>query len=132
MSRIECQCLVEFGEGFIVVPQFDQCNAFGLKMSFEKSILDHSTFYQVRLIKTTFKEVQLIEVDFTECDLTGSIFDTCDLTRSTFENTIIEKVDFRTSFNFTIDPEINRMKQAKFALIGVHRLLDKYDIQIEG
>ena len=65
------------------------------------------------------------------CDLTGCVFNNCDLTKATFENTIIEKADFRTSFNYSINPEINRIKKAKFSLSGIAGLLDKYDIEID-
>jgi len=51
--------------------------------------------------------------------------------RATFENTALEKVDLRTGFNYSINPEINRIKKAKFSLQGVLGLLDKYDIEIE-
>jgi len=71
-------------------------------------------------------------VDFTECDLTGSIFENCDLTNATFDNTIIEKVDFRTAFNYSINPELNRIKKAKFSIQGISGLLSKYDIDIES
>ena len=84
-----------------------------------------------RDIKTTFKNLKLHAVDFSGCDLSNSVFDNCDLTKATFENTIIEKVDFRTSFNYSIDPEINRIKKAKFSLGGVTGLLYKYDIEID-
>jgi uncharacterized protein YjbI with pentapeptide repeats len=67
-----------------------------------------------------------------ECDLTASVFDNCDFTRAIFENTIIEKTDFRTSFNYSINPEINRIKKAKFSLSGIIGLLAKYDIDIES
>jgi uncharacterized protein YjbI with pentapeptide repeats len=70
-------------------------------------------------------------VDFTECDLSGSIFDNCDLTRARFERTVLEKVDFRTSYNYSIDPELNRIKNAKFSIVGIIGLLDKYDIEVE-
>jgi hypothetical protein len=53
------------------------------------------------------------------------------LIRATFENTIIEKVDFRTSYNYSIDLEINKVKKAKFSLTGVVGLLDKYDIEFD-
>lgn len=43
----------------------------------------------------------------------------------------MEKADFRTSYNFSIDPDVNRIKKAKFSLDGVRGLLDKYDIQID-
>ncbi len=73
----------------------------------------------------------MIEVDFSNCDLSGSVFENCNLLRATFENTILEKADFCTSFNYSLDPEINKIKKAKFSLSGLIGLLDKYDIEIE-
>ena len=87
-------------------------------------------FPQVKIKKTIFKKSQFYEADFAECDLTNCIFENCDFTRATFENTNIEKADFRTSFNYSMDPEINRIKKAKFSLPNVIGLLDKYDIEI--
>jgi len=51
--------------------------------------------------------------------------------RAAFENTILEKADFRTSFNYSIDPEKNRIRKARFSLAGISGLLDKYDIEID-
>ena len=110
---------------------FSNCNHFGLSLGFKNCLLDHGSFYQLKIKKTTFTNSKLLEVDFTECDLTGSLFDNCDLARATFERTILEKTDFRTSFNFTIDPEINRIKKAKFSLSEISGLLAKYDIEID-
>ena len=59
------------------------------------------------------------------------MFDNCDLTRVIFDNVNMEKADFRTSFNYSIDPEINQIKKAKFFLRGISGLLDKHDIEIE-
>jgi uncharacterized protein YjbI with pentapeptide repeats len=112
--------------------RFDTCNDFGFSVEFENCILDHSSFFKKKLRNTKFANSQLMEVDFTGSDLTSSKFTECNLTRSVFDNTIIEKADFRTSFNFSIDPENNRIKKAKFSLTGVSGLLDKYDIEIEG
>ena len=112
--------------------RFDTCNDFGLSFSFENCLLNHSTFYKTKIKKTLFKNSQLNEADFSECDLTGSLFDNCDLTRAIFVNSILEKADFRTSYNFSIDPGINRIKKAKFSLTTVSGLLDKYDIEIDG
>jgi uncharacterized protein YjbI with pentapeptide repeats len=72
----------------------------------------------------------LQEVDFSEADLNSSIFDNCDLMRATFENTILEKVDLRTSYNYSLDPELNRIRKAKFSMSGIVGLLNKYDIEI--
>jgi len=71
------------------------------------------------------------ETDFTETDLTSTIFETCDLQRAIFYATILEKADFRSSFNYSLDPERNRIKKARFSRLGIAGLLDKYNIEIE-
>jgi len=55
----------------------------------------------------------------------------CDLQRTFFNNTNLEGVNFRTSFNYSIDPELTRIKKAKFSLHSIAGLLDKNDIEIE-
>lgn len=84
----------------------------------------------MKLKQTVFKNSQLYEVDFTECDLSSASFDNCDLAGAIFKDTILEKADFRTAFNYSIDPELNRIKKAKFSRSGIAGLLDKYDIEI--
>jgi hypothetical protein len=60
------------------------------------------------------------------------VFDNCDLTRAAFDNTNLEKADFRTAFNYSLDPEKNRIKKGRFAYPGITGLLNKYDIIIEN
>jgi uncharacterized protein YjbI with pentapeptide repeats len=81
--------------------------------------------------KTNFVRCQLKQVDFSGCDLSQSVFEDCDLADAVFENTVLEKADLRTAFNYSIDPEMNRVKKAKFSLINVRGLLAKYDIELE-
>jgi len=109
---------------------FDDCNEYGLSVYFEGCNLNHSSFYKTKLKKTIFKNSKLQETDFTETDLSSSILDNCDLTGATFENSNIEKADFRTAFNFSINPERNRVRKAKFSLSGIAGLLDQFDIEI--
>lgn len=71
------------------------------------------------------------EIDFAESDLTNATFDNCDLTLAVFDRTVLEKVNFLTSYNYSIDPENNRLKKAKFSMNGLAGLLGKYDIEIE-
>jgi len=71
------------------------------------------------------------ETDFSGADLTGAVFDNCDMKRAVFDNTILEKADFTSSYNYSIDPERNRVKKAKFAYPGVLGLLDSFNIEIE-
>lgn len=72
----------------------------------------------------------LNEVDFSEADLSASIFDECNMERALFHQTNLEKADFRTSYSYMIDPEQNRLKRAKFSILGVEGLLAKHDILI--
>jgi uncharacterized protein YjbI with pentapeptide repeats len=102
-----------------------------LSIYFEDSHLNLASFYKLILKGIEFKNCNLHEVDFAEADLTNAIFENCDLNRAIFANTILEKVDFTTSHNYTINPEINRIKKAKFSKIGVMGLLDKYNIIVE-
>ena len=112
--------------------QFNDCNPFGFSVSFLNCNLGHASFFKAKLKNTVLKNCHLSETDFTECDLTGSVFDNCDLAGAVFDNSNLEKTDFRTSHNYAIDPEINRIKKAKFGLPGVLALLNKYDIVIEN
>jgi len=73
----------------------------------------------------------LHEVDFTEADLTESVFNNCDLKSTTFDFTNLEKTDFRTSFNYSIHPETNKLKKTQFSRNGIAGLLSRYDIIIE-
>src|SRR4051812_1582868 len=56
---------VAFKECKMLGIRFEDCNQFGLSISFDRCILDHSSFYKVRLRETTFRSCQLHEVDFT-------------------------------------------------------------------
>ena len=100
-------------------------------MSFDSCVLNHCIFYDTKLKGTYFKNSQLHQIDFGNCDLTKATFDNCDLAGATFENTILEKTDFITASNFKIDPELNKIKKAKFSKENVIGLLAKYDIKIE-
>jgi uncharacterized protein YjbI with pentapeptide repeats len=111
--------------------RFDTCNPIGLSIECDECALDHSSFYKAKIRKTVFRNSHLLEVDFSAADLTESVFDNCDLSGAVFSGTRLEKVDFRTSVNFSIDPDTNRIKKAKFSLAGIAGLLDKYDIQID-
>jgi uncharacterized protein YjbI with pentapeptide repeats len=110
---------------------FNNCKEFLFSVYFENCILNFSTFFKRNLKKTKFKNSSIQDVDFSEADLSSAQFENCDLARTSFVNTNIEKADFRSSYNYSIDPEKNKIKKAKFSLQGVVGLLDKYNIEIE-
>ena len=109
---------------------FEQCSDFLFEVGFDACVLDLSSFYKVKLKKTVFKNCRLQEVDFVEADLTQASFENCDLQGAVFESTILEKTDFRTAYNYSMDPGMNKLKKAKFSLPAVTGLLHKYEIEI--
>jgi fluoroquinolone resistance protein len=110
---------------------FEHCKELLFAVDFDHCILNLSCFYNRKLKKTSFKNSSLQEVDFSEADLSDAIFHDCDLAGAIFDNTILEKADFRTAYHYTINPEINKIKKAKFSVTGLAGLLKKYDLQIE-
>ncbi len=86
----------------------------------------------MKIRKTIFKNSQLQEVDFAQADLSQVIFENCNLAQASLDHTRLDKTDFRTAYNYSIDPEINRIKKAKFSVLGLSGLWDKYDLDIEN
>lgn len=109
---------------------FHACNPFLLEFSFQNCQLDYSSFYNLKIKKSKFIHCRLTEVDFTQTELSGSDFQGSDGSGATFDQTVLENVDFRNTQNMVLDPEINRIKGARFELDGLPGLLGKYRIKI--
>lgn len=110
---------------------FSPCNPFLLEMSFDGSLMNLVSFYQLKLKGTSFKNCSLEEADFVETDLTDVRFSDCNLSMAQFENTILEKADMRTAVNFSINPLNNKIGKARFSKDGLIGLLDQFDINVE-
>lgn len=111
--------------------RFEDCNQFLFTVTFTDCFLNLSTFYKMKLKSTRFTNCSMHEVDFTEADLSAAELDSCNLLNAVFDNTILEKADLRTAINFSIDPERNKLKKAKFSATALSGLLHKYDLVIE-
>ncbi len=122
---------IKFNDCKMLGLDFFACNQFGLSFSFDRCQLNHASFYKTNIRKTVFKKSQLRAIDFAETDLTDAVFDDCDLEQTVFDRSTLEKTDFRTAYNYAFDPEINRIKKAKFSMAGIAGLLKKYNITIE-
>ncbi len=110
---------------------FDTCNDFLFTPRFGHCILDYSSFHKRNLKKTVFSHCSMLEVDFEEADLSGLVLEYCNMAGALFSNTNLEKTDLGTAYNYSIDPEKNRLKKARFSMNGIAGLLEKYDIVIE-
>lgn len=109
---------------------FNECDDFLFQVYFEETALDYAIFSNKKMPKTKFINCSVREVTFIGTNLTSSLFDNCDLDGAIFNETQLAAVDFRTAYNYKIDPEFNPMRKAQFSTQGIVGLLDKYDIKI--
>lgn len=56
----------------------------------------------------------MITFDFMASDLNDVLFENRNLRRTVFIDPIANKADFSTSYDYTIDPEKNKLKKAFF------------------
>ncbi|MFZ4672260.1 MAG: pentapeptide repeat-containing protein [Flavobacterium sp.] len=98
---------------------------------FKDCLLDYAKFYALKMKKMQFINCSMIAVDFMASDLTEVLFDNCNLRRAVFIDTIANKADFSTSYDYTIDPEKNKLKKAIFSMDGLKGLLEKYTIIVK-
>ncbi|UII26604.1 pentapeptide repeat-containing protein [Fulvivirga maritima] len=110
---------------------FTRCNSFRFSFNFHECFLDYSIFVGTKMKKTIFSHCSLKETNFSNTDLTLASFDNCDLEGTVFSHTILIGVDFRTAKNFSIDPNYNKMKRAKFSSVNLAGLLDQHQLNIE-
>ncbi len=111
--------------------KFCECDPFLLQMSFENCQLSLASFYQLKIPKTKFVHCNLEEVDFTAAHLQEAMFDNCNLKRAVFEDTHLEKSDFRSALFFSIHPNENHLKGAKFSKDNLAGLLQHYQLAID-
>jgi uncharacterized protein YjbI with pentapeptide repeats len=109
---------------------FNELDPFLLSFSFKNCLLSYSSFSRLKLKNTTFDTCKLVQVDFSEADFTSAYFGNCDFSGAIFYNTKLEKADFSTSRNFSIDPENNTVKGARFSSENIGGLLEKHKIKI--
>ncbi|MBW4361524.1 pentapeptide repeat-containing protein [Flavobacterium taihuense] len=107
---------------------FAMCNKLIFEVRFNNCVLDFSKFYTLKIKGTPFINCSLIAVDFMATDLTEVLFENCDLYRAEFAKATANKADFKTSYNYTIDPKTTKLKKAIFSLEGLKGLLYKHEI----
>lgn len=122
---------INFVDCKLVGVGFSQCDDFLFSASFIRSNLDYCYFINKNLKNTRFTECSIREANFAGADLSNIEFNNCDFSNTVFEKTILERTNFTSSFNYSINPEQNKLKKTKFSVDGLRGLLDKYDIIVE-
>ncbi|WP_372775870.1 pentapeptide repeat-containing protein [Mangrovibacterium sp.] len=122
---------VRFENCKLVGLDFSSCTDFLFRVEFVNCQLDFALFTKKNLRQTPFRNCSIREADFSGTNLTAATFAGCDLAGAQFESCIFEKTDFRSAQNFTIDPNRNRMKGARFSRFSLAGLLQNYGLTIE-
>ena len=123
---------VAFADCKLLGVPFAACQDMLFGVHFDDCQLRYASFGGKKLAGTRFSHCSLAEADFTNADLTGAQFSTCDLTGTVFHDTQLAGADFTTATGFSLDPEANTLRGARFALAGLPGLLDKYGLVIEA
>lgn len=109
---------------------FSLSNRFGLSVEFHNCLLSYALFTEMKLKGTRFIGCDLQNTDFMETDLSNAVFKDCDLCYASFHHTNLEKADFTTARNYTLNPAANRLKKAKFSRYGLEGLLTGLGIEV--
>lgn len=100
-------------------------------LRFQDCELSYANFTRVRLGSAVFSRCRLPETEFGGADLAGAQFIDCNLDGTNFQRANLPKADFRTSYNFVIDPVISNVRGAMFSSATLRGLLDSFGIEIE-
>jgi fluoroquinolone resistance protein len=100
----------------------------GDPLRFTNCVISHSTFIGIKLRKIMITDTTAKDVDFREVDLSRVDFCGTDLTDSIFADTNLAEADLSKARNYSISPEKNNLKGAKFSLPEALSLLFNLDI----
>jgi fluoroquinolone resistance protein len=122
---------VRFADCKLIGINFFETHDFGFAVHFENCLLDFASFDHKKMNQSSFRNCRLHGINFTQADLSKVTMDNCDLLDAIFASTNLSGVDFTTNRNFSIDPQLNLVKKAKFSAGGLAGLLTRFDIVIE-
>lgn len=119
---------------------FKDCKAVGINwtsatsishLGFERCILNYAVFTGLDLRNYFFKSSVAREADFAEANLSDVNCRGTDFAGARFSTTNLSKADFRGATNYSIRPDSNKLKKAKFSLPEATLLLYGLDIELE-
>lgn len=102
-----------------------------MHLSWDNCALNYGNFSGLDLRKSSMQNCVAREVDFAETNFSEANLRGTDFTAARFANTNLTKTDLRQAKNYSIRPDSNKIKKAKFSLPEAMLLLYGLDIELE-
>ncbi len=121
-------------------PVFKDCKLVGVNWTAAASVmhpewtgcvLNYGNFGGLDLRKAKMKSCHAREADFADTNFTDTDLRATDFTGARFASTNLTKADLRQATNYSIRPDSNKLKGAKFSLPEATLLLYGMDIVLE-
>ena len=122
---------VAFDECKLLGLQFTACRDMLFGVHFDHCQLRYASFAGRNMPATRFVRCALDDADFADADLSAAVFQDCSLAGAVFQNTQLVGADFTSATGFVIDPETNKLLNARFALAGLLGVVAKYGLVVE-
>lgn len=135
MSKISNKTKIQncfFIESRIAGINFSLLNDFMTSFDFDRCLLKHCNFSNLKLKKTNFIECLIEGCDFMQTDLNSSSFRKSKFSETLFEGADLRKANFLGSIGFEINPINNKLYGAKFNKSEVFGLLKIFGIKFEN
>jgi fluoroquinolone resistance protein len=119
---------------------FKDCKAVGINwagansvthLNFEKCVINYAVFGGLDLKKSALKNCVAREADFEGTNLSEVDCRGTDFAGARFANTNLTKADLRGATSYSIRPDANKIKKARFSLPEATLLLYGLDIELE-
>lgn len=123
---------IKFRDCKLIGLNFGECADFLFSVHFDNCLLDFTSFAAKKMAKTTFINSSLKSAEFTNTNLHKALFDNTDLQNAVFDQANLQGANLVSAYNYTIDPERNNIKKAKFSVHGLAGLLARHNISVEG
>lgn len=120
-----------FIESRIAGINFSLLNDFMTSFDFDKCLLKHCNFSDLKIKKTKFIGCLIEGCDFMQTDLNSSSFKNSKFSETLFEGADLRKTNFSGATGFEINPINNKLHGAKFDKSEVFGLLKNFGIKFE-
>lgn len=100
-------------------------------LDWQACVLSYGNFVGLDLRKSSMRKCMAREADFADSNLSEMDLRGTDFAAARFANTNLTKADLRQAANYSIRPDSNKIKKAKFSLPEATLLLYGLDIVLE-